>query len=92
MLIGALRRSDSQTSSTSLARSYGKRGSSNTLYSGELKTGIVFDHQVRKVIYFYQVSTKLVVYRKMKITDKQQYYKNIVVLTTIQFQFRFISV
>ncbi|ODM93954.1 Patronin [Orchesella cincta] len=30
---GALRRSDSQTSSTSLARSYGKRGSSNTLYS-----------------------------------------------------------
>ncbi|CAL8144364.1 unnamed protein product [Orchesella dallaii] len=40
---GALRRSDSQTSSTSLARSYGKRGSSNTLYSaagGSSRSGV----------------------------------------------------
>ena len=33
--VGVLRRSDSQSSGTGLARSYGKRGSSSTLYSGK---------------------------------------------------------
>lgn len=41
---GVLRRSDSQNSSTSLARSQGKRGSNNTLYSagpGSLPPGLI---------------------------------------------------
>ncbi|CAG7719003.1 unnamed protein product [Allacma fusca] len=42
---GALRRSDSQNSSTSLARSQGKRGSNNTLYSAGGETEMSGGHR-----------------------------------------------